>query len=390
MTQIAGLTGHIPSSAAVVRVTAPPYDVIREGSPLEALLKSEPDNLWHVTLGPDPLGSLKRLTNGSFKPLDKPHFIVYEQRWQSAKGAQSRIGVFAAVEVSDYPAGQVIRHEKVFDEKVQGRLKLTKQTGVTLEPVFLLTRSPITPVLHKIASSHKPDYDFISDFKGLNDLDGIASRIFLVPESSPDGQQLQRLVGQNPLYIADGHHRYHAALLGGQSHCLAYVVERAAIQAYNRLVTGVKLFTEIKAQLQLTPATWDTPPHREFRIYHKSGCFALKAKTVPTDPRGSLDCAILERELYPVLGLTHAMIKDPKHFDYYAEWELAKMKEAVDAGKYDLAIALHPVSIAELMAVADAGRSNPDIVMPEKSTFFAPKILSGLVLYRHSARAAGR
>ncbi|MEK7412746.1 MAG: hypothetical protein AAB263_05440 [Planctomycetota bacterium] len=66
------------------------------------------------------------------------------------------------------------------------------------------------------------------------------------------------------------------------------------------------------------------------------------------------------------------------------------MKEAVDAGKYDLATAQHPVSIAELMAVADAGRSNPDIVMPEKSTFFAPKILSGLVLYRYSAREAGR
>jgi uncharacterized protein (DUF1015 family) len=58
----------------------------------------------------------------------------------------------------------------------------------------------------------------------------------------------------------------------------------------------------------------------------------------------------------------------------------------VDQGAYDLAIALHPVSIDELIAVADAGMTNPDIVMPEKSTFFAPKILSGIMLYRHRAR----
>ena len=386
MTAIQGLTGHVPTATTVATATAPPYDVIRPGSPLESLLRGRADNLWHVTLGPDPVAALRRLTGGAFRPLAVPHFIVYEQRWQSAKGPQSRIGVFAAVEVSDYPAGQVIRHEKVFDDKVQGRLSLTRQTGVTLEPVFLLTRSAITPVLERIAAARTPDYAFTSDFAGLNDLDGLASRVFLVAESDPDGQQLKHLVGQNPLYIADGNHRYHAALLGGQSHCLAYIVEKAAIQAYNRLVTGVKTFEQVRAQLHLTPAVWDTPPQREFRLYHRSGCYALKARQVPSDPRGSLDCAILERELYPVLGLTHAMIKDPKHFDYYAEWELPRMKEAVDAGKYDLALALHPVSIAELMAVADAGRQDPAIVMPEKSTFFAPKILSGLVLYTHRPR----
>jgi uncharacterized protein (DUF1015 family) len=75
-----------------------------------------------------------------------------------------------------------------------------------------------------------------------------------------------------------------------------------------------------------------------------------------------------------------------EHFDYYPEWDLATMKALVDAGEYDLAVALHPVSIGELMAGADAGMANPEIVMPEKSTFFAPKILSGLFLYKHSLR----
>ncbi|MCZ7685641.1 MAG: hypothetical protein M5U28_45430 [Sandaracinaceae bacterium] len=77
---------------------------------------------------------------------------------------------------------------------------------------------------------------------------------------------------------------------------------------------------------------------------------------------------------------------DPAHFDYYPESALDEMKAVVDQGRYELAVALHPVSIDELIAVADRGLEDPRVVMPEKSTFFSPKILSGLVLYRHRAR----
>jgi uncharacterized protein (DUF1015 family) len=101
---------------------------------------------------------------------------------------------------------------------------------------------------------------------------------------------------------------------------------------------------------------------------------------------GRLDCSILEKELYPALGVDHSMILQKKHFDYYPESDLETMKALVDKGEYDLAVALCPVSIDELMAVANAGLKNSDIVMPEKSTFFAPKILSGLVLYKHAKK----
>jgi uncharacterized protein (DUF1015 family) len=74
------------------------------------------------------------------------------------------------------------------------------------------------------------------------------------------------------------------------------------------------------------------------------------------------------------------MVMDQRCFDYYPEQDLARMKEVVDGGAYDMAVALHPVSPDELMAVADAGTADPDIVMPEKSTFFSPNILSGLIL----------
>ena len=269
MTTINGLTGLLPRPECVNALVAPPYDVIKPGTPLESLLQARAGNLWHVTLGPDPLAALAALTASTLKPLEQPAFLVYEQTWTTAQGPQRRIGVFTATEVTDYARGEVIRHEKTFDDKVQGRLALTRLTGLTLEPVFLLTRAPITPLLDRVAAARAPDYDLTPDFAGLNDLHGLRSRIWLVPETSSDGVALRALVAQQPLYIADGHHRYHAALKNGQSHCLAYVVERASIQAYNRVITGVKRFADIRAALPLTASTWATPAKGHARIWHQ-------------------------------------------------------------------------------------------------------------------------
>jgi uncharacterized protein (DUF1015 family) len=154
------------------------------------------------------------------------------------------------------------------------------------------------------------------------------------------------------------------------------------------VIRGQIPFTKAKASLDLVPVgEFATPPKNSFCIHTAEGTFLLKARTVPDDVVGRLDCSILERELYPLLGVEHSMILKKEHFDYYPEWDLATMKALVDAGEYDLAVALHPVSIDELIAVANAGMKNSEIVRPEKSTFFAPKILSGIVLYKHSYRA---
>lgn len=384
MANISGLHGLRPSAQSAERLSTPPYDVIKEGSPLEALLQKNPQSFFHVTLGPNPAEMLKRLQDeGVLIPDAEPCFYVYEQTWKDGL----RLGFFGAVEVSPYAEGQVIRHEKTFDEKVKGRIAVTRATGFTLEPIFLLTRSPIGPILETVRANEKPLYEFSSDFGGYNDLHGIKTRIFRVPENSAQGNALREAVGKNPLYIADGHHRYHAALLGGQTHAMAYIVEDARILAYNRVINGAVPFSQIRGSLDLTPVPeFVTPPKHQFCIYSKEGAFLLKAKNVPEDVVGRLDCSILERELYPQLGVVHSMILKKEHFDYYPEWDLATMKSLVDKGEYDIAVALNPVSIEELMAVADAGMSNPEVVMPEKSTFFAPKILSGLILYKHALK----
>lgn len=384
MTEIAGLVGLRPAPGRAADITAPPYDVIKDGSRLRALLDARPDSLHHVTLGDDPKAALDHLVaSGALVEDDTPAYWVTEQRW----GTERRLGFFAAVAVSDYAEHQVIRHEKVFDAKVQGRIRLAEATGVTMEPIFLLTQAAIGPVLERIVAAGEPAAAFTSDFAGLNDLHGIANRVFRVKADSPDGRDLAALVATVPLYIADGHHRYHTALRYGLTHCMSYITDGARIQAYNRVVNGLRPFAAIAANLPLEPcAAFHTPGKHRFCLYTRSGCWELPAQTVPEDVVGRLDCAILERELYPHLGLDHSMIIDPAHFDYYPESQLDQMQEQVDQGHYDLAIALAPVSIEELMAVADAGLTDPEIVMPEKSTFFAPKVLSGFLVYRHQRR----
>jgi uncharacterized protein (DUF1015 family) len=376
-----GLTGLRPDSAHASKITSPPYDVIKPGTPLEKLLSEEPKSLFHIILGDNPNEATERLTaEGMLLEDDEPSYYVYEQTWSGGQ----RTGVFAAAEVSPYEDTQIIRHEKTFDDKVKGRIAMRQATGLHIGPVFTLTKAPIAEALDG-AKESAPLYEFTSGFGGFSELEGILNRVWRVAENSEVGQAIQTALSTEPLYIADGHHRYHASLLNGQTHFLTYVTEGAVIQAYNRVINGVRPFSEIKGDLPLEPVeTFQTPDRHRFCIYTKNGCYELAAQHVPDDVVGQLDCAILERELYPKLGLTHDMIVDLDHFDYYSESALDEMKAVVDRGDYDIAVALHPVSLDQLMAVADAGLEDSDIVMPEKSTFFAPKILSGLFLYRYA------
>ncbi len=381
MTAIKGMTGFRPSPDSLLSFVTPPYDVIKPGTQLEDLLSSNPKSIYHITLGPNPKEALNTLIDeGSLLREDAPCFYVYEQQWNNNR----RLGVLAAVQVDDYKNQNVIRHEKTFDDKVAGRIKLANLTGLSLEPIFMLTKSDIQDILEHIVQSVPLLYEVTPDFAGLSDLHQVKTRIYQCPQNSPAGQKLKQAVGATPLYIADGHHRYHAALRNKQSQTLAYIVQNAGIQSYNRVLNGKIRFKEIKETLNLEPvSTFQTPDKNCFCIYSNEGTFILRAKEVPADVVGKLDCRILEKELYPHLGLTHDMYKNSRNLDYYSGNELDTMVKLVDEKQYDLAVALHPVSIQELMDVSHAGLSDSEVVMPEKSTFFSPKILSGIFLLEH-------
>ncbi len=387
MVGIRGLVGLRPTTESARAVCAPPYDVIKEGSALAARLDATPHAITHVTLGESPSEALTRLQDqGALVSDEEPAYYVIEQRWRDAKGQPiRRVGVLLSVAVTDYAEGWVVRHEKTFDDKVAGRIARREATGHVMGPVFLLAK-PNTPdgLVGYFAEAMEgiPLFDFVADFGPGTDLSGVHHRVWRIPAEDSD---LDELLAAERTYIADGHHRYHAALRGGLSHTLAYVTDGAEIEAYNRVIRGRVPFLEARSALPLRPATtFATPAKHSFSIYTREGTYAMDAQDVPADVVGRLDCAILERELYPHLGLETQHIKDPAHFDYYPESALAEMKARVDDGTYELAVALHPVAIEELTAVADAGLTDSSIVMPQKSTFFSPKIPTGMFLARIS------
>ncbi|HIH42724.1 TPA: DUF1015 domain-containing protein [Candidatus Woesearchaeota archaeon] len=420
MAKIIGLKGLRPrDNDAVTKLTVPPYDVIRKGSRLEELLQQRQDSLWHVTLGENPRSALERLAReGILVEDNEPCAYIYVQEYVDLWGnTQQRIGILDSPEVTPYEAGQVIRHEQTFDDKVKGRLELTKQLGLTLEPVFLLTKAKITDLLREYIEGSVPSYEFVSDFQGESELHNMTTKVYRIPHNSPFMEVVKHFIAEQPLYIADGHHRYHAALLNEQRNCLAYIVEAAeierteGIQAYNRVINGMVPFADALdaiariqgIRVKEAPAL-DGPvtlQKREFCVYSGGKVYIIDTTGLPAtdDVVERLDCKTLERVIYPVLGLDDSMLADPRHFDYYPQQDNQRMKELVDSDRYNLAVALHQVSVDEVIAVADAGLADlrcrgqealtvPRFIMPRKSTFFAPKILSGLFVLRHEMRYA--
>lgn len=370
-----GLVGLRPAPQHVADFTSPPYDVAQMGVAMERLLSENPRSLYHLILALEPAQVLERMTQeGWLIPDEEPCYYVYEQSW----GHQSRLGVLFAGEVSDYSQRQIIRHEKTFPGKVEKSILLKRQIRHDIGPVFLFTRAMITGVLRN-CTSEAPLYAFTSR-------DGIRNRVWRVPESSGRGKAIQEALRTRPFYIADGHHRYQAALSGGLERFVAYATEHAHIEAYNRVIRGSISFDQIRAHLPLeSVSTLVTPPKNAFCLYSAGRSYLLRNPHKIERDLGiveRLDCSVLEREFYPIIGLKPHMMKNPENLGYYPENAMAEMKLAVDRGDYDVAVALHPVSLDELIAVADAGLDNPGLVMPEKSTFFAPKVLSGLFLQR--------
>jgi|TARA_Y100000310_G_scaffold93932_1_gene91522 uncharacterized protein (DUF1015 family) len=380
MVEITGLTGYRPKKEKVAELTTPAYDVIDRGSDLEALLKGRPNSLWHIILGDEPKQTLDEfISNGVLQEDKEPCFYVHEQIYNGKK----RTGVFVAAKVGK----DIFDHEDTNKDKVQGRLKLAQDTGYSFGPVYTLTESPINKVLNEIKKTHKPLYEFTSDFGGFSDLDGILNGVFHIKANSPEGLQLIELIEKNELDIADGHHRYKATMLNGQQYALTYICEAkdARIQAYNRVINGLVKFNDIKDKLKNLQEIRDfKTPDKEHQICiytgNKTYLWNVTSKVPDSnDLIGSLDVSILENELDPLLKIKKEHTrKNSEYVGYYPESQLDEMKKLVQSREYEIAIALHPVSVKKVIEVARSGKK-----MPPKSTYF-DKILSGIFTMKNN------
>lgn len=404
-----------PPRDLAARVASPPYDVVdtdearrlADGNPVSFLRVSRPeidldpgtdphaDGVHHH--GRDRLDAFIR--DGVLRAEAEPAYYVYRQTWQG----RAQTGVVACVSVADYLAGVIRTHEHTRPDKEGDRARHIEILDAHDEPVFLLApENPGIATQVAAVAAGPPEYDFTTG-------DGVRHTFWVV--TAPERVQALRtgFAAVPRLYVADGHHRSAAAAAvhhrretrgpdpadGAQTGVFPAVVfpaEQLRILAYNRVVTDLAghraedLPGVLAAdfEVEAAPAAVEPEYRHVFGMYLAGQWYRVRIRPEDvdeTDPVARLDVALLQNRLLgPVLRIGDPRTDDRIRFVGGIRGT-AELERLVDSGDAAVAFSLHPTSAAELLAVADAGQ-----VMPPKSTWFEPKLRSGLFVHAIGAR----
>lgn len=313
---------------------------------------------------------------------EKPSLYIYRI---SAEG-HSQTGVMCVSSVEDYQNGIVKTHEKTRPEKVEDRTKLMDTLGAQTGPVFLTCRN--TDKLSSLISEATKS-DALFDFEAK---DGVSHTVWRVSETNPICEAFEEIPCT---YVADGHHRAESANrykeikecsgedLGNFFLTVIIPDNEVAILAYNRAVKKLpeggtdSIFNTLNEVFSVSKTDNPVPSEKgTFCMYLDGQWYVLSGGPTSEDPVESLDASVLQNKvLEPVFG-----IDDPRtnpNIDFIGGIRgTAELEKLVDSGKAACAFSLYPVQIEELLAVADNGK-----LMPPKSTWFEPKLRSGLATY---------
>jgi uncharacterized protein (DUF1015 family) len=391
-----------PPAALAAHVASPPYDVVstREA---RALAKGNPDSFLRVSRpeidlpegtdehadavyakGEENLAEL--VQRGVLRQDPEPRFYVYAQRM----GAHRQTGLVACASVEEYDRDVIKKHEKTRADKEDDRVRHIDTLSAHDEPVFLTYRAaPEIDLAIEDVKRAAPEVDLVTP-------DGVAHQLWVVPAAI--GARLEALVAGVPaLYVADGHHRsaaasrVHAKRAGrpGEHGAFLAVVfphDQMQILAYNRLVRDPRgrpageLLAEIGKVMEVSPASDPRPPGPlAFGVFAGDRWYHARVRpgSFPAhDPVASLDCAIAQDQLLaPIFGIADP--RTSKDVDFVGGIRgHAELERRVREEGWSLALHLFPTRIEQLIAVSDAGK-----LMPPKSTWFEPKLRSGLFVH---------
>lgn len=379
-------------------VVSPPYDVLSE-TEVAALAERDRHNVVHVDVplvvharAADPYAAsadvLRQwVRTGVLVRDDRPSLTIHRMRFVDATGAaRETVGVLGALEVVDEGAGGVLPHERTTPKASTDRLDLTRATRANLSPVWGLSLAGgLTATLAEAAEAAEP--------VGTATLDGVVHLVQRLDD--PDRvAAVSDMVGSDDVLIADGHHRYAVArsfrdeartaaaddpgLATAAQETLAYVGELAAdqlaIAAIHRVYRGIgfdRLRTVLAASFMLSPAP--TPTQATVAEMQRRGVLLLLG------PDGSAEWMAPTPESFAgVRGLDgayleHALAGTPLEVDY--QHDVTAAARAVAEGSAVAAVLIRPTSVAEVLRTAREG-----LLMPPKSTFFTPKLPTGLVV----------
>ena len=408
MAQIRPFPSVRPPKAIAARVASVPYDVVDTKEAL-ALAAGNPVSFLHVCrpeidlpegtdLYADAVYAKGRenldrfCADGTLVHDTAPRLFVYRQTWRGRK----QDGLVAVCSVTDYDRDVIKKHEKTRPDKEDDRVRHLLTQSAHAEPVFLTYRAEpaVDAKVHAITAG-EPEYDFDAP-------DGIRHTLWIVPEG--DNAFFVDAFAKVPfLYVADGHHRSASA-----SRARAALKEKdlgippdhpvnwfpatlfpdreLAILPYNRVVKDLggkspgEFLTAVSGVFRIRHGAGPAPEGKgDLRMYFSGAWLRLEpiAPVNASDPIGSLDVSVLaDRLLAPILGIADQ--RTDKRIDFVGGIRgTAELEARVQSGRAAVAFSMYPTTVADLMAIADAGA-----IMPPKSTWFEPKLRSGLFVHR--------
>lgn len=411
MADIRPFIGIRPQKGKAAQVAALPYDVYNreeaarevERNPESFLKIDRAETQFPVSVDMYDDRVYKRaqdtlwdwVKDGTFIKEEKKCYYIYEL---TMKG-RVQTGIVACASIDDYLNHVIKKHENTRAEKEVDRIRHVDACNAQTGPIFLAYRSNDT--INAIVARTKEqeaEYDFVSE-------DGIRHRVFVIRDEESIRQLAEAFAGIDSIYIADGHHRAASAVKVGQKRraehpgytgeeefnyflSVLFPDDQLMIMDYNRVVKDLNgysfqgFYRELKKRFEVTEITEQEekrPQERgTFSVYMEGHWFLCRIREEdrnPSDPVADLDVSVLqEKLLVPVLG-----IGDPKtdgRIDFVGG--IRGMEELIRRCEEDCAVAfaMYPTSIGELFAVADAG-----LLMPPKSTWFEPKLRSGLFIH---------
>jgi uncharacterized protein (DUF1015 family) len=334
---------------------------------------------------------------GWLKEDEARYLYIYAQ---TMKG-KTQYGLVACASVEDYMNGVIRKHELTRPDKEEDRKKHVRVTNANMEPVFFTypANNEVDRIISNFIGGHGPEYDFIST-------DGIGHHFWVIRDQKIINELIRLFAAIPYTYVADGHHRTAAAALVGNekkqanpkhngteeyNYFLAvhFPDNQLTIIDYNRVVKDLngldkKSFLDrLKKNFEVEEKGQDIfkPGHlHNFGMYLEGKWYSLNAKPGTYndhDPIGVLDVTILSNlVLDEILGIKD--LRRDKRIDFVGGIRgLGELKRRVDSGEMAAAFALYPVSMKQLINIADSGN-----IMPPKTTWFEPKLRSGLVVHK--------
>lgn len=412
MAKVKPFRGVRPPRELVTEVASRPYDVLNSEE-ARAEAEGNPRSLYHIIKpeidfapGQDehaPEVYEKAVANfkmfqdkGWLVQDEKEHYYIYAQTMDG----RTQYGIVIAANVDDYMEGRIKKHELTRRDKEEDRMKHVRVQNANIEPVFFAF--PENPALEQIiadVAKGEPEYDFVAP-------DGFGHTFWVIDDDATIARITEEFAKIPSLYIADGHHRTAAAALVGNEKAkanpnhrgdeeynyflaVAFPASHLKIIDYNRLVRDLNGMSPAefleKLEQNFVVEDMGTVAYRparlhNFSLYLEGRWYSLTAREGTyndNDPIGVLDVTISsDLILRDLLGITD--LRSSKRVDFVGGIRgLEELKHRVDSGEMAAALALYPVSMKQLIDIADTGN-----IMPPKTTWFEPKLRSGIVIHK--------